>query len=85
MLERKRPKEYIDFLRWRDKTLGIAHTTTVIGRKLFRSFLRQILAIIQGDWWSNCRSIGYEVCESLSANDQDFIQNEDVALMESHS
>lgn len=77
---RKRPKEYIDFLRWRDKTLGIAH---------YYCYRKEIVQVVPktnigyhtGDWWSNCRSIGYEVCESLSANDQDFIQNEDVALM----
>ena len=33
-----------------------------------------------GDWWSNCRSIGYEVCESLKVSDEDFLANEDVAL-----
>lgn len=77
---RKRPKEYIDFLRWRDKTLGIAHY--YCNRKeIVQVVPKTNIGYHTGDWWSNCRSIGYEVCESLSANDQDFIQNEDVALM----
>ena len=77
---RKRPKEYIDFLRWRDKTLGIAHY--YCNRKeIVQVVPKTNIGYHTGDWWSNCRSIGYEVCESLNANDQDFIQNEDVALM----
>ena len=35
-----------------------------------------------GDWWSNCRSIGYEVCESMKVSDEDFLANEDVTLMQ---
>lgn len=77
---RMRPQKYIDFLRWRDKTLGIAHY--YCNRKeIVQVVPKTNIGYHTGDWWSNCRSIGYEVCESLSANDQDFIQNEDVALM----
>ena len=77
---RMRPQKYIDFLRWRDKTLGIAHY--YCNRKeIVQVVPKTNIGYHTGDWWSNCRSIGYEVCESPSANDQDFIQNEDVALM----
>lgn len=77
---RMRPQKYIDFLRWRDKTLGIAHY--YCNRKeIVQVVPKTNIGYHTGDWWSNCRSIGYEVCESLSTNDQDFIQNEDVALM----
>lgn len=77
---RMRPQKYIDFLRWRDKSLGIAHY--YCNRKeIVQVVPKTNIGYHTGDWWSNCRSIGYEVCESLSANDQDFIQNEDVALM----
>lgn len=77
---RMRPQKYIDFLRWRDKTLGIAHY--YCNRKeIVQVVPKTNIGYHTGDWWSNCRSIGYEVCESLSANDEDFIQNEDVALM----
>lgn len=78
---RMRPQKYIDFLRWRDKTLGIAHY--YCNRKeIVQVVPKTNIGYHTGDWWSNCRSIGYEVCESLSANDQDFIQNEDAALMQ---
>lgn len=77
---RMRPQKYIDFLRWRDKTLGIAHY--YCNRKeIVQVVPKTNIGYHTGDWWSNCRSIGYEVCESLSANDEDFIKNEDVALM----
>ena len=76
-----RPQKYIDFLRWRDKTLGIAHY--YCNRKeIVQVVPKTNIGYHTGDWWSNCRSIGYEVCESLSANDQEFIQNEDTALMQ---
>ena len=78
---RMRPQKYIDFLRWRDKTLGIAHY--YCNRKeIVQVVPKTNIGYHTGDWWSNCRSIGYEVCESLSSNDQDFIQNEDAALMQ---
>ena len=78
---RMRPQKYIDFLRWRDKTLGIAHY--YCNRKeIVQVVPKTNIGYHTGDWWSNCRSIGYEVCESLSANDEDFIKNEDVALMQ---
>ena len=78
---RMRPQKYIDFLRWRDKTLGIAHY--YCNRKeIVQVVPKTNIGYHTGDWWSNCRSIGYEVCESLSANDQEFIQNEDAALMQ---
>lgn len=78
---RMRPQKYIDFLRWRDKSLGIAHY--YCNRKeIVQVVPKTNIGYHTGDWWSNCRSIGYEVCESLSANDQDFIQNEDAALMQ---
>lgn len=78
---RMRPQKYIDFLRWRDKTLGIAHY--YCNRKeIVQVVPKTNIGYHTGDWWSNCRSIGYEVCESLSANDQDFIQNEDATLMQ---
>ena len=78
---RMRPQKYIDFLRWRDKTLGIAHY--YCNRKeIVQVVPKTNIGYHTGDWWSNCRSIGYEVCESLSANDEDFIKNEDTALMQ---
>lgn len=78
---RMRPQKYIDFLRWRDKTLGIAHY--YCNRKeIVQVVPKTNIGYHTGDWWSNCRSIGYEVCESLSANDEDFIKNEDAALMQ---
>lgn len=76
---RMNPKEYIDWLRERDKSLGIAHY--YCNRKMIAQVLNTSdIGYHTGEWWSNCRSIGYEVCESLKVSDEDFLANEDVAL-----
>lgn len=75
------PEEYIDWLRNRDKALGIAHyycNRNTIAR-VIDTFN---IGYHTGDWWSNCRSIGYEVCESLKVSDEEFLQNEDMTLMQ---
>ena len=77
---RMKPQRYISFLRNRDKALGIAHFYCN------RDTIVQVVPIENigyhtGDWWSNCRSVGYEVCESLSASDEEFLQNEEVTLL----
>ena len=77
---RMKPQRYISFLRNRDKALGIAHFYCN------RDMIVQVVPIENigyhtGDWWSNCRSVGYEVCESISASDEEFLQNEDVTLL----
>lgn len=77
---RMKPQRYIPFLRNRDKALGIAHFYCN------RDTIVQVVPIENigyhtGDWWSNCRSVGYEVCESISASDEEFLQNEDVTLL----
>ena len=77
---RMKPQRYISFLRNRDKAVGIAHFYCN------RDTIVQVVPIENigyhtGDWWSNCRSVGYEVCESLSASDEEFLQNEDVTLL----
>ena len=73
------PKQYVDWLRERDKSLGIAHY--YCNRKTIAQVLNTSdIGYHTGDWWSNCRSIGYEVCESLKVSDEDFLANEDVAL-----
>ena len=77
---RMKPQRYISFLRNRDKALGIAHFYCN------RDTIVQVVPIENigyhtGDWWSNCRSVGYEVCESLSASDEEFLQNEDMTLL----
>ena len=76
---RMNPKEYIDWLRERDKSLGIAHY--YCNRKMIAQVINTSnIGYHTGEWWSNCRSIGYEVCESLKVSDEDFLANEDVAL-----
>ena len=73
------PKQYIEWLSGRDKSLGIAHY--YCNRKMIAQVLNTTdIGYHTGDWWSNCRSIGYEVCESLKVSDEDFLANEDVAL-----
>ena len=76
---RMNPKQYVDWLRERDKSLGIAHY--YCNRKMIAQVLNTSdIGYHTGEWWSNCRSIGYEVCESLKVSDEDFLANEDVAL-----
>lgn len=76
---RMNPKQYVDWLKERDKSLGIAHY--YCNRKMIAQVLNTSdIGYHTGDWWSNCRSIGYEVCESLKVSDEDFLANEDVAL-----
>ena len=75
------PIEYIEWLRYREKPLGIAHyycnRDTIV-----RVVDTYNIAYHTGDWWSNIRSIGYEVCESMKVTDEEFLQNEDIALMQ---
>ena len=75
------PEQYVDWLRYRDKALGIAHyycNRNTIAR-VIDTFN---IGYHTGDWWSNCRSIGYEVCESMKVSDEEFLQNEDITLMQ---
>ena len=75
------PIEYIEWLRYREKSLGIAHyycnRNTIV-----RVVDTYNIAYHTGDWWSNIRSIGYEVCESMKVSDEEFIENEDMTLMQ---
>ena len=75
------PEQYVNWLRNRDKSLGIAHyycNRNTIAR-VIDTFN---IGYHTGDWWSNCRSIGYEVCESMKVSDEDFLRNEDMTLMQ---
>lgn len=75
------PEEYVNWLRNRDKSLGIAHY--YCNRNTIARVIDTVnIGYHTGDWWSNCRSIGYEVCESLKVSDEEFLQNEDVTLMQ---
>ena len=75
------PEQYVNWLINRDKSLGIAHyycNRNTIAR-VIDTFN---IGYHTGDWWSNCRSIGYEVCESMKVSDEEFLQNEDMTLMQ---
>ena len=75
------PEQYVNWLVNRDKSLGIAHyycNRNTIAR-VIDTFN---IGYHTGDWWSNCRSIGYEVCESMKVSDEDFLRNEDMTLMQ---
>ena len=75
------PERYIEWLRYREKSLGIAHyycnRNTIV-----RVVDTYNIAYHTGDWWSNIRSIGYEVCESMKVSDEEFLENEDITLMQ---
>ena len=75
------PTEYIDWLRYREKSLGIAHYYCNRDR-IVRVVDTYNIAYHTGDWWSNIRSIGYEVCESMKVTDEEFLENEDITLMQ---
>ncbi len=75
------PTEYIEWLRYREKSLGIAHYYCNRDA-IVRVVDTYHIAYHTGDWWSNIRSIGYEVCESMKVTDEEFLQNEEMTLMQ---
>ena len=75
------PTEYIEWLRYREKSLGIAHYYCNRD-SIVRVVDTYHIAYHTGDWWSNIRSIGYEVCESMKVTDEEFLQNEEMTLMQ---
>ena len=77
----KTPTEYIEWLRYREKSLGIAHYYCNRDA-IVRVVDTYHIAYHTGDWWSNIRSIGYEVCESMKVTDEEFLQNEEMTLMQ---
>ena len=75
------PEWYVNWLTARDKNLGIAHyyiTKDTIARVIDTN----LIGYHTGHWPSNQRYIGYEVCQSMSASDADFLANEDMTLMQ---
>ena len=75
------PEQYVNWLINRDKALGIAHY--YCNRNTIARVVDTVnMGYHTGDWWSNCRSIGYEVCESMKVSDEEFLQNEDMTLMQ---
>lgn len=75
------PEQYVEWLRYRDKALGIAHY--YCNRySIARVIDTYNIGYHTGEWWSNTHSIGYEVCESMKVSDEDFLANEDMALMQ---
>lgn len=75
------PPQYVEWLRNREKSLGIAHY--YCNRNCIARVIDTYnIGYHTGDWWSNCRSIGFEVCESMKVSDAEFLQNEDMALMQ---
>ena len=72
---------YVNWLRTRNKNLGIAHyyiTKDTIARVIDTN----LIGYHTGEWNSNQRYIGYEVCQSMSASNADFLANEDMTLMQ---
>lgn len=72
---------YVEWLKTRDKNLGIAHyyiTKDTIARVIDTN----LIGYHTGHWPSNQRFIGYEVCQSVSAKNQDFLANEGMVLMQ---
>lgn len=75
------PEWYVEWLKTRDKNLGIAHyyiTKVTIARVIDTN----LIGYHTGHWPSNQRYIGYEVCQSMSASNEDFLANEDMTLMQ---
>ena len=75
------PYQYIEWLRNREKSLGIAHY--YCNRNCIARVIDTYnIGYHTGEWWSNIHSIGYEVCESMKVSDEEFLQNEDMTLMQ---
>ncbi|WP_314403286.1 N-acetylmuramoyl-L-alanine amidase [uncultured Granulicatella sp.] len=75
------PYQYIEWLRYREKSLGIAHY--YCNRNCIARVIDTYnIGYHTGEWWSNIHSIGYEVCESMKVSDEEFLQNEDMTLMQ---
>ena len=75
------PYQYIEWLRNREKSLGIAHY--YCNRNCIARVIDTYnIGYHTGEWWSNIHSIGYEVCESMKVSDEEFLQNEDITLMQ---
>ena len=75
------PEWYVNWLRTRNKNLGIAHyyiTKDTIARVIDTN----LIGYHTGEWNSNQRYIGYEVCQSMSASNADFLASEDMTLMQ---
>ena len=75
------PEWYVEWLRSRLKSLGIAHYY-INKDTIARVIDTNLIGYHTGDYNSNIRYIGYEVCQSMSASDKDFIANEDMTLMQ---
>ena len=75
------PEWYVEWLRTRQKSLGIAHYY-INKDTIARVIDTNLIGYHTGDYNSNIRYIGYEVCQSMTANDKDFIANEDMTLMQ---
>ncbi|MCP1638620.1 hypothetical protein J2T50_000313 [Streptococcus gallinaceus] len=75
------PEQYINWLRNRNKELGIAHYY-INRHTIARVIDNYNIGYHTGEWHSNTHSIGYEVCESLKVGDAEFLANEDMALMQ---
>lgn len=73
------PKQYVEWLRNRNKELGIAHyyiNRTQNARVIDTNLIAYHTANANG----NGHYIGYEVCQSASANDADFLANEEAVF-----
>lgn len=75
------PEQYINWLRPRNKELGIAHYY-INKDTIARVIDTYLIGYHAGNFWANQRYIGYEVCQSMTASDNDFLENEDVTLMQ---
>ena len=73
------PKQYVEWLRNRNKELGIAHyyiNRTQNARVIDTNLIAYHTANANG----NGHYIGYEVCQSASASDADFLANEEAVF-----
>lgn len=79
------PEQYVEWLRNRNKELGIAHYY-INKDTIARVVDTYRIAYHCGDGVSatsgNGTMIGFEVCQSMSASDKDFLANEDMTLMQ---
>ncbi|WP_438467795.1 lytic exoenzyme target recognition domain-containing protein [Streptococcus pluranimalium] len=74
-------EQYVNWLIPRNKALGIAHYY-IDRNTIARVVDKHSIAWHTGHQTGNNHYIGYEVCQSASASDADFLANEDMTLMQ---
>ncbi|WP_413509695.1 N-acetylmuramoyl-L-alanine amidase [Carnobacterium maltaromaticum] len=75
------PFQYIEWLKGRDLELGFAHFY-INRNENYQAMETNRVAWHCGNSWGNGNLLSYEVCESFSASDTDFLANEEAVFQQ---